>query len=162
MKKALLFFIVLLSLVSCSRKTTGVEREATDSVRIERHEALKQRQILLIADTLYLSDTIFVSEKTKVTVGTDGKILRTDTEREKRTISNRDTKHIINAQQKEQQTSVIDKKEAKKEKENKIVKEKPPLVQRLQDCLFLLAAVLLMIIGAWYFFVYSKRSKGLY
>lgn len=159
MKKALLFFIVLLSLVSCSRKTTSVEKEFTDSVRIERRDTLIQRQILTIADTVYLSDTVFVSELTMVTVDSDGKVLRTDKEREKKIISNRDAKHYINAKQEEQQTSVTDKEETRKEKENKTVKEKPPILQRFKDSLFQFAAVLLMIIGAWYYFVYSKRSK---
>lgn len=159
MKKALLFFIVLLSLVSCSRKTTSVEKEFTDSVRIERRDALIQRQILTIADTVYLSDTVFVSELKMVTVDADGNVLRTDTEREKKIISNRNAKHYINAKQEEQQTSVTDKEETRKEKENKTVKEKPPILQRFKDSLFQFAAVLLMIIGAWYYFVYSKRSK---
>lgn len=158
MKKALLFFIVLLSLVSCSRKTTSVEKEFTDSVRMRR-DTLIQRQILTIADTVYISDTVFVSELKMVTVDADGKVLRTDTEREKKIISNRNAKHIINAKQEEQQTSVTDKEETRKEKENKTVKEKPPILQRFKDSLFQLAAVLLMIIGAWYYFVYSKRSK---
>lgn len=161
MKKVLFFFIVLLSLVSCSRKTTSVEKEFTDSVRIERCDTLIQRQILTIADTIYLSDTVFVSELKMVTVDADGKVLRTDTEREKKIISNRNAKHFINAKQEEQQTSVNDKKETRKEKEkeNKTVKEKPPILQRFKDSLFQFAAVLLMIIGAWYYFVYSKRSK---
>lgn len=159
MKKALLFFIVLLSLVSCSRKTTSIEKEFTDSVRIERCDTLIQRQILTIADTVYISDTVFITELTIVTVDSDGKILRTDTEREKKIISNRDAKHYINAKQEEQQTSVTDKKETRKEKENKTVKEKPPILQRFKDSLFQFAAVLLIIIGAWYYFVYSKRSK---
>lgn len=159
MKKALLFFIVLLSLVSCSRKTTSVEKEFTDSVRIERRDTLIQRQILTIADTVYLSDTVFVYELKMVTVDLDGKVLRTDTEREKKIISNRDAKHFINAQREQRQTSVTDKEETRKEKENKTVKEKPPILQRFKDCLFQFAAVLLMIIGAWYYFVYSKRSK---
>lgn len=161
MKKALLFFI-LLSLVSCSRKTTSVEKEFTDSVRIERRDTLIQRQILTIADTVYLSDTVFISELKMVTVDSDGKVLRTDTEREKKIISNRDAKHYINAKQEEQQTSVTDKEETRKEKEkeNKTVKEKPPILQRFKDSLFQLAAVLLMIIGAWYYFVYSKRSRS--
>lgn len=159
MKKALLFFIVLLSLVSCSRKTTSVEKEFTDSVRIERRDTLIQRQILTIADTVYLSDTVFITELTMVTVDSDGKVLRTDTEREKKIISNRDAKHFINAQREQRQTSVTDKEETRKEKENKTVKEKPPILQRFKDCLFQFAAVLLMIIGAWYYFVYSKRSK---
>ena len=157
MKKALLFFIVLLSLVSCSRKTTSVEKEFTDSVRIERRDTLIQRQILTIADTVYLSDTVFITELTMVTVDSDGKVLRTDTEREKKIISNRDAKHFINAQREQRQTSVTDKEETRKE--NKTVKEKPPILQRFKDCLFQFAAVLLMIIGAWYYFVYSKRSK---
>lgn len=160
MKKALLFFIVLLSLVSCSRKTTSVEKEFTDSVRIERRDTLIQRQILTIADTIYLSDTVFVSELKMVTVDADGKVLRTDTEREKKIISNRNAKHYINAKQEEQQTSVTDKEETRKEKENKTVKEKPPILQRFKDSLFQFAAVLLMIIGAWYYFVYSKRSRS--
>lgn len=159
MKKALLFFIVLLSLVSCSRKTTSVEKEFTDSVRIERRDTLIQRQILTIADTVYLSDTVFVYELKMVTVDADGKVLRTDTEREKKIISNRNAKHYINAKQEERQTSVTDKEETIKEKENKTVKEKPPILQRFKDSLFQFAAVLLMIIGAWYYFVYSKRSK---
>lgn len=159
MKKALLFFIVLLSLVSCSRKTTSVEKEFTDSVRIERRDTLIQRQILTIADTVYLSDTVFVYELKMVTIDEDGKVLRTDTEREKKIISNRDAKHYFNAKQEEQQTSVTDKEETRKEKENKTVKEKPPILQRFKDSLFQFAAVLLMIIGAWYYFVYSKRSK---
>lgn len=159
MKKALLFFIVLLSLVSCSRKTTSVEKEFTDSVRIERRDTLIQRQILTIADTVYLSDTVFVYELKMVTIDEDGKVLRTDTEREKKIISNRNAKHYINAKQEEQQTSVTDKEETRKEKENKTVKEKPPILQRFKDSLFQFAAVLLMIIGAWYYFVYSKRSK---
>lgn len=159
MKKALLFFIVLLSLVSCSRKTTSVEKEFTDSVRIERRDTLIQRQILTIADTVYLSDTVFVYELKMVTVDSDGKVLRTDTECEKKIISNRNAKHYINAKQEEQQTSVTDKEETRKEKENKTVKEKPPILQRFKDSLFQFAAVLLMIIGAWYYFVYSKRSK---
>lgn len=159
MKKALLFFIVLLSLVSCSRKTTSVEKEFTDSVRIERRDTLIQRQILTIADTVYLSDTVFVYELKMVTVDSDGKVLRTDTERETKIISNRDAKHYINAKQEEQQTSVTEKEETRKEKENKTVKEKPPILQRFKDSLFQFAAVLLMIIGAWYYFVYSKRSK---
>ena len=159
MKKALLFFIVLLSLVSCSRKTTSVEKEFTDSVRIERRDTLIQRQILTIADTVYLSDTVFITELTMVTVDSDGKVLRTDAEREKKIISNRNAKHFINAKQEERQTSVTDKEETRKEKENKTVKEKPPILQRFKDCLFQFAAVLLMIIGAWYYFVYSKRSK---
>lgn len=159
MKKALLFFIVLLSLVSCSRKTTSVEKEFTDSVRIERRDTLIQRQILTIADTVYLSDTVFVYELKMVTIDEDGKVLRTDTEREKKIISNRNAKHFINAKQEGQRTSVTDKKETRKEKENKTVKEKPPILQRFKDCLFQFAAVLLMIIGAWYYFVYSKRSK---
>nr|DAU00165.1 MAG TPA: Protein involved in gliding motility 9 Secretion System Type.5A [Caudoviricetes sp.] len=159
MKKALLFFIVLLSLVSCSRKTTSVEKEFTDSVRIERRDTLIQRQILTIADTVYLSDTVFVYELKMVTIDEDGKVLRTDTEREKKIISNRDAKHFINAQREQRQTSVTDKEETRKEKENKTVKEKPPILQRFKDCLFQFAAVLLMIIGAWYYFVYSKRSK---
>lgn len=159
MKKALLFFIVLLSLVSCSRKTTSVEKEFTDSVRIERCDTLIQRQILTIADTVYLSDSVFVYELKMVTVDSDGKVLRTDTEREKKIISNRDAKHFINAQREQRQTSVTDKEETRKEKENKTVKEKPPILQRFKDCLFQFAAVLLMIIGAWYYFVYSKRSK---
>ena len=153
MKKALLFFIVLLSLVSCSRKTTSVEKEFTDSVRIERRDTLIQRQILTIADT------VFITELTMVTVDSDGKVLRTDTEREKKIISNRNAKHYINAKQEERQTSVTDKEETRKEKENKTVKEKPPILQRFKDSLFQFAAVLLMIIGAWYYFVYSKRSK---
>lgn len=94
-----------------------------------------------------------------VTVDSDGKVLRTDTEREKKIISNRDAKHFINAQREQRQTSVTDKEETRKEKENKTVKEKPPILQRFKDCLFQFAAVLLMIIGAWYYFVYSKRSK---
>ena len=159
MKKALLFFFVLLSLVSCSRKTTSVEKEFTDSVRIERRDTLIQRQILTIADTVYLSDTVFITELTMVTVDSDGKVLRTDTKREKKIISNRDAKHFINAQREQRQTSVTDKEETRKEKENKTVKEKPPILQRFKDCLFQFAAVLLMIIGAWYYFVYSKRSK---
>lgn len=159
MKKALLFFIVLLSLVSCSRKTMSVEKEFTDSVRIERRDTLIQRQILTIADTVYLSDTVFISELTKVTIDADGNILRTDTEREKKIISNRNAKHYFNAQREQRQTSVTDKEETRKEKENKTVKEKPPILQRFKDCLFQFAAVLLMIIGAWYYFVYSKRSK---
>lgn len=159
MKKALLFFIVLLSLVSCSRKTTSVEKEFTDSVRIERRDTLIQRQILTIADTVYLSDTVFVYELKMVTVDSDGKVLRTDAEREKKIISNRNAKHYINAKQEERQTSVTDKEETRKEKENKTVKEKPPILQRFKDSLFQFAAVLLMIIGAWYYFVYSKRSK---
>ena len=159
MKKALLFFIVLLSLVSCSRKTTSVEKEFTDSVRIERRDTLIQRQILTIADTVYLSDTVFVYELKMVTVDADGKVLRTDTEREKKIISNRNAKHFINAKQEEQRTSVTDKEETRKEKENKTVKEKPPILQRFKDSLFQFASVLLMIIGAWYYFVYSKRSK---
>ena len=159
MKKALLFFIVLLSLVSCSRKTTSVEKEFTDSVRIERRDTLIQRQILTIADTVYLSDTVFISELTMVTVDADGKVIRTDTEREKKIISNRDAKHFVNAQQEEQQTSITDKKEARREKEKETVKEKSPSLQRFKDSLFQFAAVLLMIIGAWYYFVYSKRSK---
>lgn len=159
MKKALLFFIILLSLVSCSRKTTSVEKEFTDSVRIERRDTLIQRQILTIADTVYLSDTVFVYELKMVTVDEDGKVLRTDTEREKKIISNRNAKHYINAKQEERQTSVTDKEETRKEKENKTVKEKPPIMQRFKDSLFQFAAVLLMIIGAWYYFVYSKRSK---
>lgn len=159
MKKALLFFIVLLSLVSCSRKTTSVEKEFMDSVRIERRDTLIQRQILTIADTVHLSDTVFITELTMVTVDSDGKVLRTDTEREKKIISNRDAKHFINAQREQRQTSVTDKEETRKEKENKTVKEKPPILQRFKDCLFQFAAVLLMIIGAWYYFVYSKRSK---
>lgn len=159
MKKALLFFIVLLSLVSCSRKTTSVEKEFTDSVRIERRDTLIQRQILTIADTVYLSDTVFVYELKMVTVDEDGKVLRTDTEREKKIISNRNAKHYINAKQEERQTSVTDKEETRKEKENKTVKEKPSIMQRFKDSLFQFAAVLLMIIGAWYYFVYSKRSK---
>lgn len=159
MKKALFFFVVLLSLVSCSRKTTSVEKEFTDSVRIERRDTLIQRQILTIADTVYLSDTVFVYELKMVTIDEDGKVLRTDTEREKKIISNRDAKHYINAKQEEQQTSVTDKEETKKEKENKTVKEKPPILQRFKDSLFQFAAVLLMIIGAWYYFVYSKRSR---
>ena len=159
MKKALLFFIVLLSLVSCSRKTTSVEKEFTDSVRIERRDTLIQRQILTIADTVYLSDTVFVYELKMVTVDADGKVLRTDTERENKIISNRNAKHYINVKQEEQQTSVTDKEETRKEKENKTVKEKPPILQRFKDSLFQFAAVLLMIIGAWYYFVYSKRSK---
>lgn len=159
MKKALLFFIVLLSLVSCSRKTTSVEKEFTDSVRIERRDTLIQRQILTIADTVYLSDTVFVYELKMVTIDEDGKVLRTDTEREKKIISNRNAKHYINAKQEERQTSVTDKEETRKEKENKTVKEKPPILQRFKDSLFQFAAVLLMIIGAWYYFVYSKRSK---
>ena len=159
MKKELLFFIVLLSLVSCSRKTTSVEKEFTDSVRIERRDTLIQRQILTIADTVYLSDTVFITELTMVTVDSDGKVLRTDTEREKKIISNRDAKHFINAKQEEQQTSVTDKEETRNEKENKTVKEKPPILQRFKDSLFQFAAVLLMMIGAWYYFVYSKRSK---
>lgn len=159
MKKALLFFIVLLSLVSCSRKTTSIEKEFTDSVRIERRDTLIQRQILTIADTVYLSDTVFVYELKMVTVDEDGKVLRTDTEREKKIISNRNAKHYINAKQEERQTSVTDKEETRKEKENKTVKEKPPIMQRFKDSLFQFAAVLLMIIGAWYYFVYSKRSK---
>lgn len=159
MKKALLFFIVLLSLVSCSRKTTSVEKEFMDSVRIERRDTLIQRQILTIADTVYLSDTVFVYELKMVTVDSDGKVLRTDTEREKKIISNRDAKHFINVQREQRQTSVTDKEETRKEKENKTVKEKPPILQRFKDCLFQFAAVLLMIIGAWYYFVYSKRSK---
>ncbi len=159
MKKALLFFIVLLSLVSCSRKTTSVEKEFTDSVRIERRDTLIQRQILTIADTVYLSDTVFISELTMVTVDADGKVIRTDTEREKKIISNRDAKHFVNAQQEEQQTSITDKKEARREKEKETVKEKSPILQRFKDSLFQFAAVLLMIIGAWYYFVYSKRSK---
>ena len=138
MKKALLFFIVLLSLVSCSRKTTSVEKEFTDSVRIERRDTLIQRQILTIADTVYLSDTVFITELTMVTVDSDGKVLRTDTEREKKIISNINAKHYVNAKQEERQTSVTGKE---------------------QDSLFQFAAVLLMIIGAWYYFVYSKRSK---
>lgn len=154
MKKALLFFIVLLSLVSCSRKTTSVEKEFTDSVRIERRDTLIQRQILTIADTVYLSDTVFISELKMVTVDADGKVLRTDTEREKKIISNRNAKHFINAKQEEQRTSVTDKEETRKEK------EKPPILQRFKDSLFQLAAVLLMIIGAWYYFVYSKRSRS--
>lgn len=160
MKKALLFFIVLLSLVSCSRKTTSVEKEFTDSVRIERRDTLIQRQILTIADTVYLSDTVFVYELKMVTVDADGKVIRTDTEREKKIISTRDAKHFVNAQQEEQQTSVTDKKEARREKEKETVKEKPPILQRFKDSLFQLAAVLLMIIGAWYYFVYSKRSRS--
>ena len=160
MKKALLLFIVLLSLVSCSRKTTSVEKEFTDSVRIERRDTLIQRQVLMIADTVYLSDTVFVSELTMVTVDADGKVLRTDTQREKKIISNRDARHIVNAKKDDRQTSVTDKKEARKEKENKTVKEKPPILQRFKDCLFQFAAVLLMIIGAWYYFVYSKRSRS--
>lgn len=159
MKKALLFFFVLLSLVSCSRKTTSVEKEFTDSVRIERRDTLIQRQILTIADTVYLSDTVFITELTMVTVDSDGKVIRTDTEREKKIISNRDAKHFINAQREQRQTSVTDKEETRKEKENKTVKEKPPILQRFKDSLFQFAAVLLMIIGAWYYFVYSKRSK---
>lgn len=159
MKKALLFFIVLLSLVSCSRKTTSIEKEFTDSVRIERRDTLIQRQILTIADTVYLSDTVFVYELKMVTVDEDGRVLRTDTEREKKIISNRNAKHYINAKQEERQTSVTDKEETRKEKENKTVKEKPPIMQRFKDSLFQFAAVLLMIIGAWYYFVYSKRSK---
>jgi hypothetical protein len=159
MKKALLFFIVLLSLVSCSRKTTSVEKEFMDSVRIERRDTLIQRQILTIADTVYLSDTVFVYELKMVTIDEDGKVLRTDTEREKKIISNRDAKHFINAQREQRQTSVTDKEETRKEKENKTVKEKPPILQRFKDSLFQFAAVLLMIIGAWYYFVYSKRSK---
>lgn len=159
MKKALLFFLVLLSLVSCSRKTTSVEKEFTDSVRIERRDTLIQRQILTIADTVYLSDTVFVYELKMVTVDADGKVLRTDTERGKKIISNRNAKHYINAKQEERQTSVTDKEETRKEKENKTVKEKPPILQRFKDSLFQFAAVLLMIIGAWYYFVYSKRSK---
>lgn len=159
MKKALLFFIVLLSLVSCSRKTTSVEKEFTDSVRIEKRDTLIQRQILAIADTVYLSDTVFVSELKIVTVDADGKVIRTDTEREKKIISNRDAKHFVNAQQEKQQTRVTDKKEARKEKENKTIRKKPPILQRFKDSLFQFAAVLLMIIGAWYYFVYSKRSK---
>ena len=159
MKKALLFFIVLLSLVSCSRKTTSVEKEFTDSVRIERRDTLIQRQILTIADTVYLSDTVFITELTMVTVDSDGKVLRTDAEREKKIISNRNAKHFINAKQEEQRTSVTDRKETRKDKENKTVKEKPPILQRFKDSLFQFAAVLLMIIGAWYYFVYSKRSK---
>lgn len=128
-------------------------------MRIERRDTLIQRQILTIADTVYISDTVFVSELTMVTVDSDGKILRTDTEREKKIISNRDAKHYINAQQEEQQTSVTEKKEARREKEKETVKEKPPILQRFKDSLFQFAAVLLMIIGAWYYFVYSKRSK---
>ena len=154
MKKALLFFIVLLSLVSCSRKTTSIEKEFTDSVRIERRDMLIQRQILTIADT------VFVYELKMVTVDADGKVLRTDTEREKKIISNRNAKHYINAKQEERQTSVTDKEETRKEKENKTVKEKPPILQRFKDSLFQFAAVLLMIIGAWYYFVYSKRSRS--
>ena len=160
MKKALLFFIVLLSLVSCSRKTTSVEKEFMDSVRIERRDTLIQRQILTIADTVYLSDTVFISELKMVTVDADGKVLRTDTEREKKIISNRNAKHYVNAKQEERQTSVTDKEETRKEKENKTVKEKPPILQRFKDSLFQFAAVLLMIIGAWYYFVYSKRSRS--
>mgnify|MGYP001140374638 CR=1 FL=1 len=159
MKKALLFFIVLLSLVSCSRKTTSVEKEFTDSVRIERRDTLIQRQILTIADTVYLSDTVFITELTMVTVDSDGKVLRTDTEREKKIISNRNANYV-NAKQEERQTSVTDKEETRKEKENKTVKEKPPILQRFKDSLFQLAAVLLMIIGAWYYFVYPKRSRS--
>ena len=118
-----------------------------------------QRQILTIADTVYLSDTVFISELTMVTVDADGKVIRTDTEREKKIISNRDAKHFVNAQQEEQQTSITDKKEARREKEKETVKEKSPILQRFKDSLFQFAAVLLMIIGAWYYFVYSKRSK---
>lgn len=128
-------------------------------MRIERRDTLIQRQVLTIADTVYLSDTVFISELTKVTIDADGNILRTDTERERKIISNRDAKHFINAQREQRQTSVTDKEETRKEKENKTVKEKPPILQRFKDSLFQFAAVLLMIIGAWYYFVYSKRSK---
>ena len=128
-------------------------------MRIERRDTLIQRQILTIADTVYLSDTVFVYELKMVTIDEDGKVLRTDTEREKKIISSRNAKHFINAKQEEQRTSVTDKKETRKEKENKTVKEKPPILQRFKDCLFQFAAVLLMIFGAWYYFVYSKRSK---
>ena len=123
-------------------------------MRIERRDMLIQRQILTIADT------VFVYELKMVTVDADGKVLRTDTEREKKIISNRNAKHYINAKQEERQTSVTDKEETRKEKENKTVKEKPPILQRFKDSLFQFAAVLLMIIGAWYYFVYSKRSRS--
>lgn len=159
MKKVILLFIVLLSLVSCSRKTMSVERELRDTVRIEHFDTLYLSKEISVCDTVYLSDTIYISEVIKTTLDAEGKVIRTDTEREKSKISNRNASHVINAQQARQQTSVAKNRETIREKENKVVKEKPPILQRIKDNIYFFAVVLLIIIGAYYYFVYSKRSK---
>lgn len=159
MKRALLLLISVLSLVGCSRRTTGIEREVMDTVRLERCDTLFVDRSIVVRDTVYSSDTILIKEVVKTTLDSAGKVIRTDTEREKSTVSKRDTHHYANASQNRQQTSVDKQQETTKERENKVVKEKPPIFQQLKDGVFLLATALFLVVGCWYYFIYSKRSK---
>lgn len=159
MKRLLLFFVVLLSVVSCSRKSVSLERETHDTLRIERTDTLYVERDMLVRDTIFRIDSIVISEATKITLDADGNVVKTEIERNKEKIVNKGSSHVSNASQTRHDTSKVKEDKSRDNKEKETVTKRTPLLQRLKDNVYWLAASLFVVVACYYFFIYSKRGE---
>lgn len=159
MKKILLFFLLLLSFVSCSRKSVSIEREVHDTLRIEKSDTIYVERNMLVRDTIFRIDSILISEVSKITLDASGNVVKTEIERNKEKIVNKGSSHVTNATSTRHDTSKVKEDKSHIDKGKETVTKRIPLLQRLKDNVYWLAASLFVIVAGYYFFIYSKRGK---
>lgn len=91
-------------------------------------------------------------EGKKITMDASGKIVKTEIERNKEKIVNKGSIHVTNATNTRHDTGKVKEDKSHTDKGKETVTKRTPLLQRLKDNVYWLAASLFVIVAGYYYF----------